>query len=286
MLPKEIVVLSGKGGAGKTTVTSILSYLLPDKVICDCDVEGANLHLLLHPEILWSRRLSLGRIANVRQEICVGCGECARHCRFSAIRMKGQKAEVMGEKCEGCGVCDLVCPVGAIEMVQEETGWIYRGKSEWGEFFYAELEPGKGNSGRLVSELKQQARSYAVSAGVRFMLVDGPPGLGCPVISALTGAEIVALVQEATPSGYADMERLIMLTERFPNIKLRVGIINKWGIDESADRDCEGLFVRHNIPIIAKIEFDEKIVQSQLEGKIWVPEYLNKDWLISSLGLD
>ncbi len=281
---QEIVVVSGKGGAGKTTVTALLAKILPTKVICDCDVEGANLHLLLKPEVKERSFLKLGRIARVEEERCVGCGKCVEHCRFFAMEVgKERKARVIEGKCEGCGVCDLVCPVGAVEMIEEETGWIYRGKSECGELFYGDLFPGKGNSGKLVSHLKSLSRSYAMGLGIDLLLVDGPPGIGCPVISALSGADVVVLVQEATPSGRSDVERVLELLDRFPSVKRKIGIINKWGVDEDADREAEELFEKWGVPIAWRIRFDERIYVMHSLGHLFVPPGLDVGGILACL---
>ncbi len=259
MRPKEIVVVSGKGGTGKTLITALLASASETKVICDCDVEAANLHLLLKPEEVSSQRVRLGMVARVDTGACKGCGRCWKTCRFSAIEERNSRAYVIPELCEGCGVCALVCPRPAIEMVEEETGDVLFGQSEWGEILYAELLPGRGSSGRLVSELKGRARKRAMALGCSWLLVDGPPGLGCPVISAVSGADVVVLVVEASLSGISDAQRLLPLLRRF-DVDI-LGVANKCGISEDLDRQLEGWLEEESIPLVVKIPFSPDIAR-------------------------
>ncbi len=257
MRPKEIVVASGKGGAGKTLITALLASTPESKVICDCDVEASNLHLLLGPKIESSQRLHLGTVARVKRDVCRGCGRCWQACRFSAIEDRDGKAYVVPELCEGCGVCAFVCPASAIEMVEEDTGDVFFGRTDWGELFYAELLPGRGSSGRLVSELKGRARKRAMALGCRWLLVDGPPGLGCPVISAISGADVVVLVVEASLSGLSDAERLLALVRRF-DVEV-VAVANKSGISGELDGRLQAWLEEESVPLALRIPFSPDI---------------------------
>lgn len=270
MRPKEIVVVSGKGGTGKTLVSSLLALGPETKVICDCDVEAANLHLLLKPKEVSSQRVRLGMVARVDADTCKGCGRCWQACRFSAIEERDGRAYVIPELCEGCGVCALVCPASAIEMVEEEIGDVLFGQTEWGEIFYAELLPGRGSSGRLVSELKGRARKRAMALGCRWLLVDGPPGLGCPVISAVSGADVVVLVVEASLSGISDVQRLLPLLRRFDVDILAVA--NKCGVSEDLDKQLEGWLAEESIPLTVRIPFSPDI--ARLYGNAVLPKDL------------
>ncbi len=262
----EIVVLSGKGGAGKTTVTSCLSALIEDKLICDCDVEGANLHLSLQGQITQKHTVYLTKTAHINSQLCSNCGLCSKVCRFNAIKTTDSSYCILSAKCEGCKTCTVICPCKAIEMKSQPTGQIILKDTEYGQLFYAELFPGRGNSGKLVSELKEKANAQALKLKKPILIIDGPPGIACPTISSLTGADLVILVIESSISGIQDAQRLFLLSKQF-KIKT-LAIINKYGICPPSDNQAKAFLEKNSIPLLGIIPFKKEISQYQIKGKI------------------
>ena len=211
---KELVVLSGKGGTGKTTLVASLAGALQRKIIVDCDVDAPDLTVLLEPKTGRVFPFTGGKKARIDQRDCNGCGECLRACRFGAILENNGLFEVDPIRCEGCGVCKLVCPSNAVTLEDQRNGEYIVADSRFGSFVYGALDPGEENSGKLVSLVKKAARGVAEQKGLGFMLVDGPPGVGCPAISSLSGASYVLVVAEPTPSGLHDACRLFSLVAR------------------------------------------------------------------------
>ncbi len=221
----EVVILSGKGGTGKTTLTAALAALADGPVICDTDVDAANLHLLLHPQILEAHEFIGGSKAAIRAAECTECGLCLRHCRFQAIRPDFVVEEWA---CEGCKVCVQVCPEQAIDFDPVPVGEYFFSQTAYGPLIHGRLYPGGENSGKLVTMVRRRAQETAAQENRELILVDGPPGLGCPVIASLTGATHVLLVTEPTVSGQHDLQRLLDLIRSF---KLPAAvIINRWDI--------------------------------------------------------
>jgi MinD superfamily P-loop ATPase len=231
---KELVVLSGKGGTGKTSLTAVFASLMNKAVLVDCDVDAANLHLLLHPAVEESLAFVGGAKPRLDHSKCNGCGVCAEACRFDAIRVNAC-AEVNLKRCEGCAVCARLCQTGALSMEPQVTGQWFRSRTRYGPMLHARLFPGQDNSGKLVSTLRQAARTVAGENAAAWILVDGPPGSGCPVISSLTGADYVVLVTEPTVSGFSDLQRAAAIADHF---RVRSGVVvNKADINpEMADR--------------------------------------------------
>ena len=211
---KEIVVLSGKGGTGKTSITAALAALADRAVLADCDVDAANLHLLLQPVPVESHEFMGAAKARVDSARCTACGLCEEACRFEAIRT-GATAEVDALRCEGCGVCLMCCPEDAITLEPTRCGHWSISSTALGPLVHARLLPGSENSGRLVSILRQAAQELARRSGAAWLLSDGPPGTGCPAISTLTGADYALLVTEPTISGFEDLKRVAALADHF-----------------------------------------------------------------------
>lgn len=212
---KEIVVLSGKGGTGKTTVAASLASAMTGKVIVDCDVDAPDLPILLEPRIEHTFPFTGGKKARIDPKACSGCGACMEACRFEAILGQENGFAVDRMLCEGCGVCRLVCPSDAVGLEDARNGEYIVAKSRFGPFVYGALDPGEENSGKLIALVKKTARDIAEQQGLERILVDGPPGVGCPAISSLSGASFVLVVAEPTPTGLHDARRLFELVARF-----------------------------------------------------------------------
>ncbi len=253
---KEIVVISGKGGTGKTSITAALGALAGEKaMMVDCDVDAANLHILYEPTILSEEDFFSGKKAVIENDLCTDCGICLEKCAFEAIQYIDGQYFVDEVNCEGCSVCFHLCPVGAIKMEENLAGKWYSSKSRFGNhFIYAHLGIGQENSGKLVTKVKQEAKKIAEQQNIPFLIVDGPPGIGCPVISSLSNVDHVLLVTEATLTGLSDLKRLIELIEYF---KIKAScIINKFDLNEEVADLIRTYCKDHQIPVINEIPFN------------------------------
>jgi len=263
------VVLSGKGGTGKTMLVGCFAALTKNAVLADCDVDAPNLHLLLVPMIKESRPFTAMKAARIDGKICVNCGECVPLCRFGAIKWIGnlslKKVAISVDECEGCGVCARTCPEVAISMVERRGGDWYVSETRCGDMVHALLEPGGENSGKLVALVKQKARELARKTGSELVLVDGPPGIGCAAISALSGADIVVLVTEPTKSGASDFERALSLTDSF---RCRTCyVINRADINERLAEEISRAAAERDVPCIGRIPYDDAVVSSMATGR-------------------
>jgi MinD superfamily P-loop ATPase len=263
------VVISGKGGTGKTTIVGCFVALSGNCVVVDCDVDAPNLHLILKPRILVSGKFSASRKARIDREKCTGCGKCVRHCKFNTIfqvsREKMTKYDVEMLSCEGCGLCAMVCPVDAILMLPHPSGRWYVSETRYGKFIHALLGAGEENSGKLVALIKQKAMDIAKESDANFIIVDGPPGIGCPVISSLSGADIALIVTEPTLSGLSDLKRAVSLTRGF-NLKMHV-CINKADINEDVCENIGKFCSKTGVDIIGRIPFDDSVPISLAQQK-------------------
>lgn len=248
---KEIVILSGKGGTGKTTVASSLAAVMKDIVIADADVDAANMHILLKPEIIKEEDFTGKSIAIIDNDICTSCDICRNLCRFDAIDVVNDEYIVDEISCDGCTLCEVACPVDAIRMEEQIVGKWFLSKTDYGEFVYAKLNPGAENSGNLVTMVKHQSKRLAESKGINKILIDGPPGIGCPVTSSLSGAFLSILVTEPTLSGMSDLERILKLTKHF-NVITGI-VINRFDINLENSKKIEDFAKEHNIEVFAKI---------------------------------
>ncbi len=255
---REIVFLSGKGGAGKTCITASLGAVLPGaKVFCDADVDAPNLELLLAPEILEEEPFESGLRAEIDPGACTGCGRCEVACRFRAVAVRDGRAQVDAFACEGCGVCALVCPEKAVSFVPVVQGRLFRSRTVLGCFEHARLRPGGANSGKLVQLLRRRARGTVLREGVSVLLVDGPPGIACPAISSLAGANVALLVTEPTDSARADLLRIAELAGRF---RVPFGIVlNKADLSREGAHRTEELCAERHWPLLARFPFVEEI---------------------------
>jgi MinD superfamily P-loop ATPase len=270
---KEIIVLSGKGGTGKTSIVGSLAALAASKVLADCDVDAADLHLLLSPSVKQKSEFWSGQVARIDPEKCTQCGLCQELCRFNAIK----EYKVDPTACEGCGFCSHICPAEALTMLENLSGHLFVSDTKYGPLVYARLGIAQENSGKLVARVRQEAKQIAEAQGLDYIISDGPPGIGCPVISSLSGANLALLVTEPTLSGMHDLERVIGVCRHF-EVPARV-CINKYDINEDNTRDIEGYCASQGIDIAAKIPFDNVVTEALVRG-LPVVEY--SDGTVSS----
>ncbi|MEA1986443.1 MAG: ATP-binding protein [Candidatus Marinimicrobia bacterium] len=282
---KEIVIISGKGGTGKTSITASLSYLAGNKVIvADCDVDASDMHLLLKPDFEKSEDFYSGLLAKIDQAKCIKCGKCADVCRFDAIPIIDGKYIVEPLSCEGCGYCPLVCPTDAIDMSEQDVGKLFVSNIRTDtKMVHASLKIGADNSGKLVAEVKNKAKSLAENNEKEFIIVDGSPGIGCPVVSSLSGADLAVLVTEPSVSGIHDLKRVYELVKKF-NIKAGC-IINKADVNKKKVKEIHNFLEEENIEFIADIPYDENFTKAMTNGKTIVEfdngklkEILEKSW--------
>jgi len=259
---KSITVISGKGGTGKTTFAAGFAAVAENIVLADCDVDAADLHLLLQPEIKTEQNFEGGKLAYIDPEKCTKCGKCLEACRFEAI---SDEFVVSPIDCEGCNVCAYVCPVDAITLNIRESGKWFISDTRFGPMVHAHLAPGQGNSGRLVSLVREQAEKISVEQNLEYILIDGPPGIGCPVIASISGTDLVVIVTEPTLSAMHDMERILGLTEHFrvPAIVC----INKYDVNLNNTREIDRFLRENNIELLDKIPFDLNMVRALTETK-------------------
>ena len=275
--PKQLVVLSGKGGAGKTSVTAALAHLASQEMavsLADADVDAANLELVLGPEREATHDFASGLLAHVDAATCIACGECEAACRFDAIhpssslsssKTKGNAYEVDPIACEGCAACHYRCPVGAIEMTEPVVGQWFLSRTPYGPLYHAHLFAGGENSGKLVTLVKQQARLRALDDARPLVLVDGPPGIGCPVISAASGATLALLVVEPTPAGAHDLARVLELTRHFEVPAL--ALLNKADLSAPRAAEIAAFCARQQAPIVANLPYDPIVTKAMVNGQ-------------------
>jgi MinD superfamily P-loop ATPase len=257
---KEIVVLSGKGGTGKTSIVASFASLAQSKVLADCDVDAADLHLLLKPKVKEEKEFWSGQVAFIDEEKCTECGLCQELCHFEAI--KDFKVDPIS--CEGCGFCYQVCPVDAIDMKDSMSGHSFISETKYGYLFHARLGIAQENSGKLVALVRQNAKLMAERENLDYIITDGPPGIGCPVISSLSGANLALLVTEPTLSGIHDLERVIGVCRHF-GVPVLV-CINKYDINEVNTSRIESYCNSEGIEVAAKIPFDNVMTEAIVEG--------------------
>jgi MinD superfamily P-loop ATPase len=261
---KEIVVISGKGGTGKTSLVAALASLFTDKIMVDCDVDAANLHLILMPEkILQENAFSGGKKAAIDLARCTECGVCRDVCRFGAI---SSDFIVDPFSCEGCGACYLFCPAQAVDFSAHIAGhWYVSDTGNHGRFIFAELLPGEDNSGKLVAVVRNDARVEAEATGKPLIIIDGPPGIGCPVISSVAGTNLAIVVTEPTPTGIHDLERVIALTNHF-RIRAAV-VVNKYDINLPRLATIKQYCDAANVTFLGEIPYETAMTKAQRAGK-------------------
>lgn len=273
---KQIVVLSGKGGTGKTTVTAALVHLASQEapiVLADADVDAANLELVLEPAVQERHDFFAGKLAVIEPELCQNCGICVQVCRYEAILTPaapppvgqgGGAYAVDPTACEGCAACFYQCPSDAIRLHEPMVGQWFLSETRFGPLFHAHLFAGQENSGKLVTTVKQQGRQRTVDEGRAYFIVDGPPGIGCPVISASAGADLALLVVEPTLSGIHDLERVLATTQHFGVPALVV--INKADINPARADEIVAFCQAREIQVVGRIPYDDVVTRSMVQG--------------------
>ena len=266
----ELVVISGKGGTGKTSVAASFAVLAERPVIADCDVDAADLHLVLSPRVRERHEFYSGHEAVVREEDCVGCGQCLANCRFEAVSLNRTSAgdarsSVDPLACEGCGVCVRFCPEQAIEFPERLCGEWMISETRSGPMVHARLGVAAGNSGKLVSTVRREARRIAEDEHRSVVIVDGPPGIGCPVIASVTGATLVLVVTEPTVSGAHDLERVLSLTRHF-SIPTRI-CVNKWDLNPEMTEQIEDKARRAGALSAGRIRYDRSVTLAQMQER-------------------
>jgi MinD superfamily P-loop ATPase len=259
---KQLTVISGKGGTGKTTFTSSFAALAKNAVIADCDVDAADLHLILQPEIAETHDFYGLDVACIDKELCTGCGTCISSCRFAAI---GSGIVVDPYKCEGCGVCEYVCPMDAASMVAKKAGEYYCSKTRFGPLVHAKLGIGEEASGKLVSDVRCRASEIAEQNGNDIIIIDGPPGTGCAVIAAITGSDLVLVVTEPTKSGVHDLERVVEVAQHF-RIPVTV-CINKCDVNGRLSASIGEYCKSNDIPVLGMLSYDNVVIEAMVAGK-------------------
>lgn len=271
----ELVVASGKGGTGKTSIVGALAELVRPAVLVDCDVDAANLHLIVTYQVLEEHEFSSSKRAWIDMEKCIACALCLDSCRFEAISMRrdeesrwGMRFDVDPLACEGCGLCARLCEVGAVRFEKVVSGRWFLSESDYGPFLHARLGAAQSNSGRLVSLLRQRAREIGESCGHGMILVDGPPGIGCPVIASLTGASYLLIVTEPSLSAVHDMERLADLAVHFG---IKAGVcVNKCDISEEIAGRIEQIAGERGLVIHGRIPYDPAFTEAQLRQQSYL----------------
>lgn len=263
---REITIISGKGGTGKTSITAAFASLAGHAVFCDNDVDAANLHLLFDPEIRETHIFEGAWQAQINRERCTNCGFCNDHCRFEAIHALEDGRYVIDPiKCEGCRLCERVCQEEAISSERSRNNYWYASDSRFGTLIHAHMGPGEENSGKLVTLLRNKARSTAREQEAPWVINDGPPGIGCAAISSVTGTHAVVIVTEPTRSGFHDLKRVTELVSSFKVPAF--AIINKHDLSLSLTGEIEKYLATQSIPVLAKVPFSEHFVEAMVTGK-------------------
>lgn len=273
---KEIVIISGKGGTGKTSLVASFAALVKNAVFADCDVDAADLHLILKPEIKETYDFSGGKKASIITEKCIGCGKCQEVCVFEAVAVDTstdqKKYKINPSSCEGCGVCVHFCPVNAIDFSPAVNGQWFISETRFGPMVHAKLGIGEENSGKLVSLIRKEAKKIAEQHNKDYLIIDGSPGIGCPVIASITAADFVLVVTEPTMSGEHDLARVVKLAEHF---KVPVAVcVNKYDINSEIAERIKKSAENSNVPVLGMIPYDNQVTQAQIKGKAIV-EFAN-----------
>ncbi len=259
---QELIVISGKGGTGKTSLVAAFASLAENKVLCDADVDAADLHLVLAPDIRQRMPFASGHTAVIRKKRCTECGLCRELCRWDAI---GEDFAVDAVACEGCGVCVHFCPEEAIDFPENTCGEWFVSETRFGPMVHARLGIAEENSGKLVALVRQEAAKLAEARGSTLILTDGPPGVGCPVIASMGGASGVLIVAEPSVSGVHDMERVVQLAAHF-KVPAMV-CINKFDINSEKSRQIEEFAVRRGLAFLGRVPFDPAFIHAMVQGR-------------------
>jgi MinD superfamily P-loop ATPase len=264
---KELIVISGKGGTGKTSLMAAFASLAENKVLCDADVDAADLHLIMSPDVREQHDFQSGRSAIINTDKCTECGLCRDLCRFDAI---SETYEVDTIACEGCGVCVHFCPEKAIDFPINTCGQWFKSDTRFGPMVHAHLGIAEENSGKMVSLVRKEARDLATGQGRDLLITDGPPGVGCPVIAAIGGASAVLIVTEPTVSGKHDMQRVVQLAAFF-KVPAMV-CVNKFDLNPDMTAEIEAFAMQNGLKIMGRIPFDPVFTKAMVKGET-VVEY-------------
>lgn len=266
---KQLTVISGKGGTGKTSITAAFASLAKNAVFADCDVDAADLHLILKPDVKKTMVFNGLKIASINKEKCIECKNCFDHCKFNAI---DEDINIIKESCEGCGVCKYVCPVDAVQMVDRDSGFSYISETRFGPMAHAMLKTAEEASGKLVTVVRNNAKTLAEEKKKDLIIIDGPPGIGCPVISSISGVDLVLIVTEPTLSAIHDLERILGVAYHF---KIpAVVCINKCDINLDNTEKIEHYCKSNNIDVVGKLPYDNIVTEAMIYEKT-VVEYSN-----------
>jgi len=267
-MTKELLVVSGKGGTGKTSLVASFAALAKKRVVADCDVDAADLHLVLEPTIRSREAFWAGKTARIRPEDCTACGICQEVCRFQAVVSgedgAGKAFLVDPLSCEGCGVCAYFCPEKAIDLVEKLSGEWFVSETRHGPMVHAQLGIAEANSGKLVTLVRKQAQKIAEEKGFELILIDGSPGIGCPVIASMTGCSLVLAVTEPTPSGLHDLERVAALAGQL-GIPAVV-VVNKADLNPGMADRIEAFCQEQGLGVVGRIPYDPAVVRAQIAG--------------------
>jgi MinD superfamily P-loop ATPase len=259
---KQLTVLSGKGGTGKTTITASFAVLAKNAVVADCDVDAPDLHMLLHPEVIEMQQFKGSKIAVIDETKCIRCGFCRETCVFGAIT---GDLKVDAIACEGCGVCTIACPANAVTLAERVSGSAYISKTKYGFMTHAMLHPGESNSGKLVTLVRQNARILAEKENCDLIIIDGSPGIGCPVIASITGVDAGLVVTEPTLSGIHDLERVLQLLVHFNVVPFVC--VNMYDINMDNTEKILSFCKENSVEVVGRIPFNPKVTEAMVNGK-------------------
>lgn len=259
---KEIVIISGKGGSGKTSITLALSNLFKNKIMVDSDVDASDMHLILNPNIKEKYDFYSGKKALIDESKCIKCGVCKSFCLFNAI---SEDIKINEYFCEGCGACKTKCPQNAITLEKQKSGDWFEAETRFGDLIYAKLGIAEENSGKLVSQIRTSARINANNQKKDLIIVDGPPGIGCPVIASISGASLVLVIIEPSLSGLHDAKRVIELAKHF-KVKA-VACINKFDVNQQVCNEIEEFLQKNNVELLGKIPYSKDFANAMFENK-------------------
>jgi MinD superfamily P-loop ATPase len=269
---KELTIISGKGGTGKTSITASFAALAENAVIADCDVDAPDLYLILNPDIITKENFIGGSVAKIKPGHCTACGKCEELCVFDAVFFDGpgngtypKTFRIDPISCEGCGVCAWFCTEKAIDFKPGVKGQWFTSKTIHGTMVHAKLEAAEENSGKLVNKVRNSAKDIAENSQADVILIDGPPGIGCPVIASVTGVDMVLVITEPTLAGEHDLKRIIALSEHF---KIPIGIaVNKWDINEEITQGIEKFAQENGIDVLGRIRYDRSVTEAMIQKK-------------------
>ena len=263
---KQITVISGKGGTGKTTLVASFAALAENKVIADCDVDAPDLHLLLHPEIIKKEESKGLKVAVMDKTLCTECGTCEETCRFNAIALTEESGYAVNPaRCEGCGACVFACPQEALTLKERVSGYAFVSKTKYGTMAHAQLNIAEEASGKLVTVVRNTAQQVAEKESCELILIDGAPGIGCPVIASLAGVDLALIVTEPTMSGLHDLERILDVTRHFGIDS--IVCINKYDINEENSRRITEFCRQRGIEVVGNIPYDPVVTEAMVAGK-------------------